>query len=40
MIIFRREKKKLVTKMIDYDFEIIYKKIKQNVVENVLSRKK
>jgi hypothetical protein len=39
MIIFRIETKKLVTKMIGYDFEIIYKKGKQNMVENALSRK-
>ena len=33
------EKKKGVTKIIGYDFEIIYNKGKQNIVENELSRK-
>lgn len=33
------EKQKWVTKMLGYDFEIIYKKGKQNVVEDALSRK-
>ena len=33
------EQQKWVTKMLGYDFEIIYKKWKQNVVANVLSRK-
>jgi hypothetical protein len=32
------EKKKWVTKMLGYEFEIIYKKGKQNVVEYALSR--
>jgi hypothetical protein len=38
MIIFRREKK-WVTKMLGYEFEIIYKKGKHSVVEDALSRK-
>ena len=33
------EKQKWVTKMLSYDFEIIYKKGKQNVVPDALSRK-
>jgi len=33
------EKQKWVTKMLGYDFEIIYKKGKQNVVADALSRK-
>ena len=33
------EQQKWVTKMLGYDFEIIYKKGKQNVVADVLSRK-
>jgi hypothetical protein len=33
------EHQKWVTKMLDYDYEIIYKKWKQNVVEDALSRK-
>ena len=33
------EKQKCVTKMLGYDFEIIYKKGKQNVVADALSRK-
>ena len=33
------EQKKWVTNMLGYDFEIIYKKGKQNVVANALSRK-
>jgi hypothetical protein len=33
------EKQNWVTKMLGYDFEIIYKKIKHNVVANALSRK-
>ena len=33
------EKKKWVTRMLGYDFEIIYKKGKQNVVADALSRK-
>ena len=33
------EQQKWDTKMLGYDFEIIYKKGKQNVVENALSRK-
>jgi hypothetical protein len=38
MIIFGRAKK-WVTDMLGYDFEIIYKKGKHNVVEDALSRK-
>ena len=34
-----KEKQKWVTKMLGYDFEIIYKKGKQNVVVDALSRK-
>src|SRR3984885_2056000 len=34
-----QEQQKWVTKMLGYDFEIIYKKGKQNVVEDALSRK-
>ena len=34
-----KEKKKWVTKMLGYDFEIICKKGKQNVVADALSRK-
>ena len=34
-----KEKQKWVTKMFGYDFEIIYKKRKQNVVVDALSRK-
>jgi hypothetical protein len=33
------EQQKWVTKMLGYDFEIIYKKWKKNVVVDVLSRK-
>jgi hypothetical protein len=33
------EKQKWVTKMLGYDFEIIYKKGKQNIVVDALSRK-
>ena len=33
------EQQKWVTKMLGYDFEIIYKKGKQNVVADALSRK-
>ena len=33
------EQQKSVTKMLGYDFEIIYKKGKINVVEDALSRK-
>jgi len=33
------EKQKWVTKMLGYDFEIIYKKGKQNFVPDALSRK-
>ena len=33
------EQKKWVTKMLGYDFEIIYKKAKLNVVAHALSRK-
>ena len=32
-------KKKWVTKMLGYDYEIIYKMVKCNVVEDALSRK-
>jgi len=34
-----KEQKKWVTKMLGYDFEIIYKKGKLNVFANALSRK-
>jgi hypothetical protein len=34
-----KEQQKWVTKMLGYDFEIIYKKGKHNIVANVLSRK-
>src|SRR5271168_3851873 len=34
-----KEQQKCVTKMLGYDFEIIYKKGKQNVVADALSRK-
>ena len=34
-----KQKKKWVTKMFGYDFEIIYKKVKQNFVVDALSRK-
>ena len=34
-----KEKQKWVTKMLGYDFEIIYKKRNQNVVADALSRK-
>jgi hypothetical protein len=34
-----KEQKTLVTKMLGYDFEIIYQKGKKNVVEDALSRK-
>ena len=34
-----KEKQKWITKMLGYDFEIIYKKGKQNVVADALSRK-
>ena len=34
-----KEKQKWVTNMLGYDFEIIYKNGKQNMVENALSRK-
>jgi hypothetical protein len=33
------EQQKWVTKMLGYDFEIIYKKVKQNMVTDALSRK-
>jgi hypothetical protein len=33
------EQQKWVTKILGYDFEIFYKKGKQNVVANALSRK-
>ena len=33
------EQQKWVTKMLGYDFEIVYKKEKQNIMANVLSRK-
>eukprot|EP00253_Pinus_taeda_P006965 PITA_06965 len=38
-ILSSEEKQKRVTKMLGYDFEIIYKKGKQNVVADALSRK-
>ena len=38
-ILSSEEQKKWVKKMLGYDFEIIYKKWKQNVVANSLSRK-
>jgi len=34
-----KEKQKWVTKMLGYDFEIIYKKGKQNFTTDALSRK-
>jgi hypothetical protein len=34
-----KEQQKWVTKMLGYDFEIVYKKGKQNVVADALSRK-
>lgn len=34
-----KEKQKWITKMLGYDFEMIYKKGKQNVVDDALSRK-
>ena len=34
-----KEKQKWVTKVLGYDFEIIYKKGKHNVMKNSLSRK-
>jgi hypothetical protein len=34
-----QEKQKWVTKILGYDFEIVYKKGKQNVVADALSRK-
>jgi len=38
-ILSLEEKQKWVTKMLGYNFEIIYKKGKQNVVADALSRK-
>ena len=38
-ILSLEEQKKWVTKMLGYDFEIIYKKGKQNVIADALSRK-
>ena len=38
-ILSSEDKKKWVTKMLGYDFEIIYKKGKKNVVADALSRK-
>ena len=38
-ILSSEEKQKWVTKMLGYEFEIIYKKGKLNVVTNALSRK-
>src|SRR5271168_1190352 len=38
-ILSSEEQQKWVTKMLGYDFEIIYKKGKQNVVADALSRK-
>ena len=37
--LYSEEQQKWMTKMLGYDFEIIYKKGKQNVVANALSRK-
>ena len=37
--LYSEEQQKWVTKMLGYDFEIIYKKGKQNVVVDALSRK-
>jgi hypothetical protein len=34
-----KDQQKWVTKMLRYDFEIMYKKGKQNIVANALSRK-
>ena len=34
-----KEQQKWVTEILGYDFEIVYKKGKQNVVEDALSRK-
>ena len=36
---FLEEQQKWVTKMLGYDFEIIYKKWKHNVAADALSRK-
>ena len=38
-ILYSKEQQKWVTKMLGYDFEIIYKKGKKNVVADALSRK-
>ena len=38
-ILFSEEQQKWVTNMLGYDFEIIYKKGKLNVVADALSRK-
>ena len=38
-ILYSEEQQKWVTKMLGYDFEIIYKKGKKNVVADALSRK-
>jgi hypothetical protein len=38
-ILFLEEQQKWVTKILGYDFEIVYKKGKQNVVADALSRK-
>jgi hypothetical protein len=36
---FLLEKQTWITKVFGYDFEIIYKKVKENVVSNYLSQK-
>ena len=33
------EQQKWVTKMLGYDFEIVYKKVKENIVADAISRK-
>jgi hypothetical protein len=38
-VVLPREQQKWVTKMLGYDYEIIYKKGKENVVVDALSRK-
>ena len=37
--LYLEEQQKWVTKMLGYDFEMIYKKVKQNLVADALSRK-
>jgi hypothetical protein len=37
--LFSKEQQKWVTKMLGYDFQIIYKKGRQNMVADALSRK-